>query len=618
MKRFLSIIAAASTFAVLAVAQSAWAGTATVTDPLAFGSVNVGESSNLSLTITRSTGNIGLDTPAATISGSSDFTIDTSACDGQSLTGGNPSCTMTVTFTPSTSGVINGTVNFVTTNGSTFTPTTTALSGTGVDAPFASVSPTSNDFGQVEIGQASSPVVVTVENTGTLDLVLGTLTLTGTDAGQYDIGANTCDGATIIPTGNCTVEVSFSPDAAGIFNDADLNIPTNTTAGTILVDLDGEGIAVAHASVNPTSLDFGTVFVSQTSNQLSITLSSTGTADLDNIVTSLLTGTEFTFDDSDCTANEPFSNGGQCTITVTFTHPAGIGVYSDTLTITSNAFESPIDVPLSGSVIADAPAVGLAPTSMVFANTVVGGTSSNIAVTLTNTGTAALNVTSVSLGGVDAAQFQLVSQNCVSASPIAPAGTCTIVGNFQPLANGSFAAQINIVSDAASSPDSIPLTGTGISVGLPAVTLNPTQINFGQVVNGTVSSVKQVTLTNTGSADLIIGQLTITPLVQGNGGAQFNIASDNCSNQLIAPQGQCVVGVTATVTANGAASANLDIPSNASTSVDEVLLTVTGVPPSAGSGGCSISTAATPSASMFLWALFALSSMAAVARIRRS
>ena len=79
-------------------------------------------------------------------------------------------------------------------------------------------------------------------------------------------------------------------------------------------------------------------------------------------------------------------------------------------------------------------------------------TPSAFAFTVTNDGTAPLNVTNVTLGGANPSQFDIVSQDCVSSSPIAfPAGTCTINVRFSPTSLGGKHATIVIASDAGSS-----------------------------------------------------------------------------------------------------------------------------------------------------------------------
>jgi hypothetical protein len=88
---------------------------------------------------------------------------------------------------------------------------------------------------------------------------------------------------------------------------------------------------------------------------------------------------------------------------------------------------------------------------------VVGQTSSVATVTVTNSGTADLNVTSIHL----AAPFSVVSETC-TANPVASSGTCNILVRFTPTQTGLVIGAITITDDASDSPQSIPLSGTAL------------------------------------------------------------------------------------------------------------------------------------------------------------
>jgi len=66
------------------------------------------------------------------------------------------------------------------------------------------------------------------------------------------------------------------------------------------------------------------------------------------------------------------------------------------------------------------------------------------------------------------------------------------------------------------------------------------------------------TISNEGTSDLIIDDLTIS----GTDAARFSIQNDNCSGQTLSPAGTCTFDVTATPTASGNLTANIEIPSN--------------------------------------------------------
>lgn len=72
------------------------------------------------------------------------------------------------------------------------------------------VNPASLYFASVNVGK-SSIKTVTVTNTGTADLVIGTIEITGTDASEFSILNYVCSGQTLAPSGTCRVDVRFSP-----------------------------------------------------------------------------------------------------------------------------------------------------------------------------------------------------------------------------------------------------------------------------------------------------------------------------------------------------------------------------------------------------------------------
>jgi hypothetical protein len=94
------------------------------------------------------------------------------------------------------------------------------------------------------------------------------------------------------------------------------------------------------------------------------------------------------------------------------------------------------------------------PSSLTFGSTTVGATSAAQTVTVQNTGNAAASITSIVASG-DFAQ----TNTC--GSSLAAGASCTISVTFKPTASGSRTGSITITSNAANSPTTISLTGTG-------------------------------------------------------------------------------------------------------------------------------------------------------------
>ena len=107
-----------------------------------------------------------------------------------------------------------------------------------------STSPTSHDFGSVDIGSTSIQTF-TVTNAGDADLVIGTLPITGSDAPEFSIQNNNCSQQTITPSESCTVDVVFAPTLGGQ-KSANLSIQSNAPdSPTLDVQLSGNGAETA-------------------------------------------------------------------------------------------------------------------------------------------------------------------------------------------------------------------------------------------------------------------------------------------------------------------------------------------------------------------------------------
>jgi hypothetical protein len=136
--------------------------------------------------------------------------------------------------------------------------------------------------------------------------------------------------------------------------------------------------------------------------------------------------------------------------------------------------------------------VTLSPTSVSFGNQNVNTTSAAHSVTLTNSGTAALSISSLTVGGTNAAEFAETNTCPISPSTLAANGTCTLSVTFTPTSAGAASASVSISDNAGGSPQSLPLTGTGV-VSTPGRSLIGTSAangNFGAGVNIKIPTVQ--------------------------------------------------------------------------------------------------------------------------------
>lgn len=111
-----------------------------------------------------------------------------------------------------------------------------------VEAVDFSVSPTDHDFGSVYLRCKPTAKTFTISNTGTAELEMGTLSITGTDTSEFFIQNDNCSAQTIAPSGTCTVQAVFSPTSAGS-KSANLSILSNDPdTPTLDIPLTGEGV----------------------------------------------------------------------------------------------------------------------------------------------------------------------------------------------------------------------------------------------------------------------------------------------------------------------------------------------------------------------------------------
>ena len=224
------------------------------------------------------------------------------------------------------------------------------------------------------------------------------------------------------------------------------------------------------------------------------------------------------------------------------------------------------------SVTPPAPAVSLSPNSLNFGSQQINTTSTAQTVTLTNSGTADLTISSIGVGGSNASDFAQTNTCPISPSTLKAGSTCTISVTFTPGTNGARSANVTISDNASDSPQSVALTGTGVTPA-PAVTLSPSSLSFSSQLVGSTSTAQTVTLKNSGTSDLTISSLALS----GTNASDF-AQTNTCpiSPSTLAAGTTCTISVTFTPTTTGTRNASVNIVDNASGSPHAVTLVGTG------------------------------------------
>jgi hypothetical protein len=319
--------------------QFQFGGTGLTSDPLSaspsivsFGPVAVGSSSTKTVVLTSS--RTWKETVDAFRTTGSEFSVSAPATP---LTlGGGKSLTLSVTFTPQSTGLAGGSV-FV-----AGPQLNVPFTGTGVPVIPSSqltVSPNALNFGSVAVGStqtqaitmsaSGSPVTVTSDSTSNSQFVLSGATFP----------------FTIAPGQSLSFNVAFTPKSSGAVSGS-LSFASNATNSQIPESFSGTGTAVAASgqlSVSPASVSFGSVPVETTQTQ-SITISATGAA----VTVSSDGSSNSQFVLNGATLPLTIAAGQSLSFNVAFT-PTSSGAASASLSFISNASNSQTVEALSGT-----------------------------------------------------------------------------------------------------------------------------------------------------------------------------------------------------------------------------------------------------------------------------
>jgi hypothetical protein len=546
------------------IATAAVAPVASLTASLAFGSVNVGTTSTAQTATLSNTGNAPL-TLASIATGSTEFAVSGGTCAAGGSVAAAASCTINLSFTPSAAGARSATL--VVAHNAASAQSSTSLSGTGVAlAPVIGLSPTTLSFSQA-VNTTSVAQSVTLSNTGSAPLSIGALSLGGAQATEFQLAAGTtcAAGSSVAANGSCLINVAFTPTATGA-RSASLSITHNAAASPSVIALGGTGTATAQPaiSLNTSTLTFGAQTLGSTSAGQSVLVTNSGAAAL-NLSALTLNGTaatDFTRGGS-CSPTSALAPGLTCTVTFTFT-PGAVGARTATLSLASNAANGSAVLSLAGTGAAVAtPGIVVAPGALAFGNQTVATTSAARSVTLTNNGSGALAITSVTASAGFA-----VTHNC--GASVAAGASCTLSVTFAPTATGVIAGNVTIVSNAAGSPTQVGLSGTGVAAS-PVLAWSPatTSLAFPDTAVGATPATRALTLVNQGPGDLVLQQIGLAGAQAGD----FSLGSaGSCVvNAMLAQGASCTLALAFQPGAMGARVATLQVTSSGTNPPDVAL-----------------------------------------------
>jgi hypothetical protein len=321
---------------------------------------------------------------------------------------------------------------------------------------------------------------------------------------------------------------------------ATMNAGGNAVISGVFFGGRAPAVGSAQITLSPTSLNFGSLNVGGTGTQsFTITNSGTASASISQIAAS---GAGYSI----ATSTLPLSlaPGQSAPVTVTFA-ATSVGAAAGTVTIASNATNSPAMIALSATVTAIAPAITNQPVSK---SVTVGQTAT---FTVANTGTAPITY-----------QWQkngVAIAGATSSAYTTPAAATTDNGSLFTVSVSNSAG--TVTSNGAT------LTVTG---GTQILNASSSSLAFGSV-NVSASSVQTVSFTNAGTANVTISNVSIS-------GAGFN-AAGIATGTVLAPGQSAALSVTFAPAASGNVTGSVTVSSNATAGAKIVSLTGTGSVP---------------------------------------
>lgn len=414
---------------------------------LSFGLTSVGANSTPQAVTISAMGAVSIFNIAA----SANFS-ETDDCPA-SMTNGT-TCTMYVYFVPTASGSLNGSVT-INSNGFFNAVNTINLTGIGSSISLAGAPV---NFGNQLVKTTSAVKTVTVTNTGTAAITMGTITLDETT--DFTLSSNTCpaSGAKLNAGSSCAIGVTFKPASTGAKKGAVVILDSDPSSPQ-LIGLSGTGIS--NVSLTPSSITFATTAVGTVSAITKVTLTNnTGVSITLGSPAVTVTGHFASAGTTTCTNGLVIAATGTCIINMEF-KPTAVGYASGLLSVADTDVTSPQTVALQGT----GTGIKFTPASVNF-GTVTKGTQVSSTVTITNVGTTPVGFLGAEISGVNSADFSdnygdAPPCNNTTALPLQPGATCTLTVYFLPSKTGTENATYKVFDNSPGSPQTLSLTGKG-------------------------------------------------------------------------------------------------------------------------------------------------------------
>ncbi len=422
-------------------------------------------------------------------------------------------CSLVIRFSPTATGSFNDTIRLTYNNGLASQTGTRTISGTGALATLSITAAPTLSLGDILVNTTST-FTLTVSNPGA-----GAASLLGPAApavadpfsyvgGGYPGTNGTC-GNTLSAGSACTLKLQVTPTALGSFSGSiTLTYFDGNATQTTSCNFTGVGVSALLSISDGPTFDFGSLFVSQTSDK-TLTITNSGTGPATSVAEGapalsapiLFKGGSYPGTGGTCGAT--IAGSSTCTVVVTFAPTAGLA-YSKTLKIqyTDGTTSTSISLAITGTGVAVASLSISDGATYDFGSVYINNAALEKIFTVTNGGGS--DATSVGAGSPSFLSsytykdgtFPGTGGSC--GSSITAGSSCTVVVRFRPTVGGTFDSAVAVgYNDGVTTTNATrPITGIGVDPAVLTISDGAT-FSFGSLDLNTPSD-KTFTVTNSG------------------------------------------------------------------------------------------------------------------------
>jgi hypothetical protein len=508
-----------------------------------FGSVAVGSTSAATtFVVTNRAGSpTSKLTSAITGGDAGEFTQLGDDCTG-ALLGPQVSCSVTLQFAPHSSGAKKAVLSV---HGTGAELISADLAGDGLTPGALTISPTTQAFGDVFVGQTSSALTFTVTNTGTVASGPIASSLTGSSRGEFTLSSDGCNNTVLGAGASCTLQVQLAPTSPGM-KTASVAV-TATPGGGAASSLTGNATQPANLVISPSFQDLGSAVVGGAPVDFTLMVLNTGGSTSGPLTLTIggPTPDPFTLVNDTC-SGAALAVGASCPVEVSFS-PKFPGAFQALLTVSAPG-ATLVAAQLNGTGLSGT-GLSISPTMHDFGMQNVGSASQLVPFTITNNTGASLSGPFSQITGQGSTQFFVANDGC-NGQTVPNGGTCIVTVEFAPSLQGPQQATLLVNGPTSASAS---LTGTGTAAQNLAIT--PTLQDFGALAVGKSSVSKAFSVS-------VVSPMTsgvLSTMITGSNRGDFVIDSDGCINNQLFSGTSCVIQVHFSPTATGARAADLRV-----------------------------------------------------------